>query len=243
MHLLTGLAAAAELADSTAVVIDVLRATTTIVQALDAGATRIVPCREIADARRLATQWGEAVLLAGERGGLPIEGFDLGNSPAEYQPSVVAGKTIVLTTTNGTRAMEVCRQAARVLIAAFSNLSAVCDALRTAPRVDLVCAGTDGQVTREDALLAGAIVEYLEQQSPQVWQRNDQADLAADAWRAAAGQLVSSALLADRLAASRGGRNLLDIGHQRDITLAAQLDTCELVPTLNPTQWVITSGQ
>ena len=101
------------------------------------------------------------IILGGERGGLPIPGFDLGNSPAEYTRERVAGKTVVFTTTNGTRAMQRCKQASRVLLGAFVNFSAVCRELGGVEQVVLVCAGTDGHVTREDTLFAGAVVDDL----------------------------------------------------------------------------------
>src|SRR5438132_10850132 len=106
------------------VVIDVLRAAPTIFQALAAGATEVVPCLEVEEAKKIAVQIARSAILGGERGGKQIPDFDLGNSPAEYTPERVAGKTVVFTTTNGTRAMLRCEAARRVLIAAFTNLSA-----------------------------------------------------------------------------------------------------------------------
>lgn len=159
VHLLPYLVAECELADATVVVIDVLRATTTITYALAAGAAQVIPCLEIEDARRAATKFprGDA-LLGGERGGVKIEGFDLGNSPDEYTPEVVKGRSVVFTTTNGTRAMMRCRQAKRVLIGSFVNLTAVSESIHGEENVHLVCAGTEGHVSFEDSFLAGWIV-------------------------------------------------------------------------------------
>ena len=96
------------------------------------------------------------VLLGGERGGKPLPGFDLGNSPREYTGKVCKGNTLVLTTTNGTRALLRAAEAERVLVAAFVNYSAVCEQLRQDARpVHIVCAGTEGEVSLEDTLLAG----------------------------------------------------------------------------------------
>src|SRR5262245_39532454 len=120
VFLLPALVEPAALAGKTAVVIDVLRATTTIVQALATGAKEIVPLQEVDEARRLAEKLGEGAILGGERGGVLIPGFDLGNSPAEYTAAKVAGKTVVFTTTNGTRALQRCKMAERVLIGAFT---------------------------------------------------------------------------------------------------------------------------
>src|SRR3990167_11479727 len=101
VYALPTLLAPEELAGWTAVVIDVLRASTTILYALEAGAAEVIPCLEIEDALKIAGSMPRSqVVLGGERGGLPIDGFDLGNSPLEYDPSAVSGKTIVFTTTN-----------------------------------------------------------------------------------------------------------------------------------------------
>lgn len=245
VHLLPSLVAAGALTGRTVVVIDVLRATTTIVQALASGAAAVIPCLEIEDARREAAALGTGALLGGERGGQPIEGFDLGNSPEEYSPARVRGRTIVMTTTNGTRAMLRCREARRVFVGAFVNFSAVCEALRGEAHVDLLCAGTDNQVTREDVLFAGAVVDDIVQvvtaaATTSPLELNDQALIALDTWRAARKDLCQPAELIDRLRASRGGRNLIDIGHEHDIAIAADIDRFTIVPELHLQTWRIT---
>ncbi len=131
------------------VVIDVLRASTTIVAALAAGCPEIIPVETPEEARRLARTKG--LLLGGERNSLRPEGFDFGNSPLEYTPEKIKGRPIAFTTTNGTRAMETCRQARCVLLGAFVNLHAVIGDLEENSRgqdeavVHLVCAGTHGK--------------------------------------------------------------------------------------------------
>ncbi len=236
VYLLPELVEPAALAGKTVVVIDVLRATTTIVHALAAGAREVVPCLEVEEARQSAAASGKAAILGGERGGVAIAGFDLGNSPAEYTRDRVGGKTVVFTTTNGTRAMQRCKQASRVLLGAFVNFSAVCRELAAADQMALVCAGTDGHVTREDTLLAGAIVDDLAR-SKKV-QLNDQALLAADAWQTAV-RLMTDRPLGMMLRESRGGRNLIDTGQENDIDLAAQMDRFDVVPELDLTAWQI----
>jgi 2-phosphosulfolactate phosphatase len=238
VFLLPDLASPGDLAGQTAVVIDVLRATTTVVHALAAGATAVVPCGQVDEARQTAQRLGGDALLAGERGGLPIAGFDLGNSPAEFTTSRVAGRTIVFTTTNGTRALLRCTAAKQILLAAFVNFSAVCRELGDEDRVAIVCAGTDGEVTREDVLLAGAIVDDLTRVAGRGgagprWRMNDQAEIAADAWHAAVRALTDRPL-GMALRASQGGRNLIEIGQQSDIDLAAQIDRFDLVPSYDP---------
>jgi 2-phosphosulfolactate phosphatase len=179
--LLPSLAAPEQLVGKTLVVIDVLRATTTIVHALAAGAREVIPCLEIDEALETAQAKGALAVLGGERGGRKIAGFHLGNSPLEYTPDVVGGKSVVFTTTNGTRAMMRCRAAGRVLIGAFSNFSALCGELSDDEQIEIICAGTDGEVTREDTLLAGAIVDELSRSAGgEEIELNDQAEIAAE---------------------------------------------------------------
>ena len=236
VYLLPDLVDPVQLSGQTAVVIDILRATTTILHALAAGAAEVIPCLEIADAKRIAGELRGAAILGGERSGLPIAGFDLGNSPAEYTRDRVAGKSVVFTTTNGTRAMQRCRHAGRVLIGAFVNVSAACRELADQPRVALVCAGTDGHVTREDALLAGAIVDDLCRSTK--CQLNDQAEIAADAWQTAV-RVMTDRPLGIMLRESRGGRNLIETGQENDIDLAAQIDKFDIIPQLDLASWRI----
>lgn len=226
-----------ELTGRTVVVIDVLRASTTIIHALAAGAVAVVPCLEVGEARTIAAgEFPGSAVLGGERGGLPIPGFDLGNSPREYTPQRVGDKTVVFTTTNGTRALLRCKAAKRVLIGAFVNLSAVCRELGDDSHIVLLCAGTNGHVTREDALFAGAVVNELA--SGQIL--NDQAELAADAWRACKSDLTGADPLGRALRSSRGGRNLIDTGQENDIDIAAQIDKFDTVPQLDLVTWRIT---
>lgn len=220
--------------ESTVVVIDVLRATTTMSQALAAGAIGIVPVLTIEEAHRQAGMFDPPALTGGERGGRPIDGFDLGNSPADYTAERVGGRWIVFTTTNGTRAIHACRGAQRVLLGAFVNLSAVCDALSDARQIDIVCAGTRGQITREDVLAAGAITMQLAGEESTsngtAWELNDQAHLAMDAWQRQVQHMTGATWLAQLLRRTEGGRNLLDIGLDDDLDWAAELDRLELVP-------------
>ena len=234
VHFLPRLVSPQTTAGNPIIVIDVLRATTTIVYAMAAGAQKIVPCLEVQEARQLARQHGPATLLGGERKGLPIDGFDLSNSPGEYTADRVSGRTIVFTTTNGTKAMMACVGASRVLIGAFSNLSAITRSLATEPTVDVICAGTDERVTREDVLMAGALIARIAQTAatPML---NDQAQLAWDAWRG----IPSSDNLVKVLRQSQGGRNLARINHESDINIAAEIDTLDVVPFLDLTDWTI----
>lgn len=245
-HFLPDLVAAEELAGGTVVVIDVLRASTVICHALAAGARAVIPTLEVEDARRIAAALpaGEA-LLGGEREGVRIPGFDLGNSPEEYRPGTVANRTIVFTTTNGTRAMNRCRSARRVLIGALVNRSAVCDAILSGSQpesVHMLCAGTRGKITREDVLFAGAAIdELIGSGAVDESAQNDQARIARATWRNAIGDRspVSSAALAAELRHTQGGRNVIAIHLERDIDAAAQLDSLPVVGELNLAAWRI----
>ena len=256
VHLLPSLTSAEELAGGAVVVIDVLRATTTIIHAIAAGAREVIPCLEIDEARRVAAGFppGEA-LLGGERGGLKIEGFDLGNSPEEYNRATVGGKTVVLTTTNGTRAMMLCRQAKRVLVGAFVNASAVARALLQEERVHLLCAGTEGQITREDVLFAGRVANSLLRELPGIKpEQNDPCRLARECYQNvlsaddielsadANSRFEEIAALSHELRHSRGGQNLIDVGLEHDIAVAAQVDRFAIVPELSLVRWRIGAG-
>lgn len=239
VHLLPSLTTRQQLAGKTVVVIDVLRASTTIVHAFAAGALEIVPCLEVDEAREIARNSELPTILGGEREGLKIDGFDFGNSPQEYVPENVAGKRIVFTTTNGTRALLQCRLAKRVVIGAFVNCSTVCSSVGEEPAIDLLCAGTKKEISCEDVLLAGAIVEQLQQTRGPHIVLNDQALLAVGAWRSIQDNRMEPEGLAKALAKSQGGRNLVAIGQQRDIEIAARTDQFEMVPELDRESWQI----
>ncbi|MHB1035356.1 MAG: 2-phosphosulfolactate phosphatase [Pirellulales bacterium] len=237
VHFLPELVTPEELAGGVVVVIDVLRASTTIACALAAGAVEVIPCLEVEDARRVAAGLPPGTfVLGGERGGRPIEGFDLGNSPGEYTPESVGGRTVVFTTTNGTKALMRCRLAKRVLVGSLVNRSAVCEALAEVERVHLVCAGTRGRITRDDVLAAGAIVEGLVETGGGRWELNDEARVAGDCFQFSVFSFQSRALgpvLAQALRATQGGRDLVEIGLGRDIDVAARVDSCPVVPELD----------
>ena len=179
-------------------------------------------------------------MLGGERHGLPIRGFELGNSPEEYTPERVAGKTVVLTTTNGVRAMFHARQAEHILIGAFVNATAVLRRLLGQERVHLLCAGTDGQPSEDDLLLAGMLVERLDRLGGRTYAANAQAMAAREFWlhsfalpQALGAEPLPAETLAEQLAKSPGGRNLLEIRLGNDLLAAAQIDRFQGVPRLD----------
>src|SRR5688500_9798152 len=147
-------------------VIDVLRASTTIAVALANGAKTVVPADASDEAITLSRNFERSeVKLAGERRMLPIPGFDMGNSPMEFTRDAVDGCTIVLSTTNGTRALLGVQGARDIVVASYVNLSAVSAMLRAAARADtdisIVCAGTEGHFSLEDAACAGRYVRSI----------------------------------------------------------------------------------
>ncbi len=220
-----------------AVVIDVLRATTVMVRALASGCEAVIPCLEIEDARRAAAAFAPGrALLGGERLGLPIEGFDLGNSPGDYTSEVCAGKSLVMTTTNGTKAILSCLDAERVLVASFANVGAtwrVLDGVRETHPIHLVCAGTNGEISLEDTMLAGELLLWTAGRLGGLghWSDiskrmdcNDQAFLAAaTAWDIGGqtGGGGSRELRRGVLAKGKGGRRVTEIGLAPDLDEAA----------------------
>lgn len=246
VHSLPRLIPAGALRGSVAIVVDVLRATTVMAQALASGCREVIPCAEIDEARAVATcvPSGTA-LLTGERGGLPIEGFDLGNAPEEFTPEVCRDKTIVMTTTNGTRAILASLEADHVYVAAFVNLQATVEEilvqfLKREHRhpIHIVCAGSDGQVSLEDSLLAGALADRLVERSIQVLGDESQESspwgpslAAISAWKDVERALPERPL-AEVLASDHGGRSLLRIGRGVDIEAAAKIDSLDVVGKL-----------
>lgn len=219
---------------STAVVIDTLRFTTTACQALGLGARSVLVAPSVERAQQLAAEMTPRPLLCGERHCHPIAGFDLGNSPLELSRPLVRGRDLVYTTTNGTLAVEAVRQVPHVLLAGLVNRASTCTYLRgqTSGDVLLVCAGTDAQITWEDVLTAGAIIDGLVQ-SEDLQIGHDAATLALAAWRSIQPQTSSAELLLDRLknefARALGGSNLVKSGYEPDVHFAAQLDSLSCV--------------
>lgn len=233
VHLLPSLIPPGTLRGGVAVVLDVLRATTVMVHALAAGCTAVIPCLEIEEARALASTYpnGEA-LLAGERQGLPIPGFHLGNSPDAFTPEVCGGKTLIMTTTNGTRALLASLDAERILIGAFPNFAATVQALHLEERpVHVVCAGTDGLISYEDALLAGAFARHFKDLGGAL--RNDEAEIVAGLWARideaiwvrSGDQEEKQNPLTRYLVRGRGGQRVLQLGLLADIEAAARLNS------------------
>lgn len=236
-----------DFAGETVVAIDLLRASTTICYALAAGAADVAPFVEVDDLLRHADGRGRAgVVLGGERNGERIDGFDLGNSPAEYTADVVIGKHVLLTTTNGTRALHHARLAARVLVGAIANLTTVAEALRHDVAIHLLCAGTGGHVSREDILAAGAIAYQLTTDQHPERRLNREAESARGEWQellntARALGHTTSGQLATELADTPHGKTLVNLGFGADLALCATQDAAPVVPLYDPRSGRITA--
>jgi 2-phosphosulfolactate phosphatase len=226
VHLTPHLVDPVRLAGGVAVVADILRATTTIVYALGAGCRSVRPVAEVDEARRLAiAQPSDRFLLAGERDGRPLPGFDFGNSPSEFTADRCRGATLLLTTTNGTRALLRAAAAERVLVGSFANFSAVCEQLAREFRpIHVVCAGEVGTFSLEDTLFAGAVVKSVCEIGPA--RLNDGARVAADSFARCGDNLEAA------LAVGSGGSRLRELGYDDDIRAAARVDAFALVPEL-----------
>lgn len=243
----------AALAGGVVIVIDALRASVTITAALADGATRVVPVLSVDEAlsirarrasegsphdvRARRASEGSSPLLGGERGGVLIPGFDLDNSPQGYTRERVQGRTIIFTTTNGTAALLHARQASRILVGSFANLTAVCDAVADDVRpVHILCAGTRDEITMDDCLPAGAMTENLVARG-RLLLSDDSARLCRLAWL---GARALPGGIAQAMRESRGGRNLvrLKLGHEVDF--CATIDTLGVVPVFDPARGEIT---
>ena len=246
VHFLPSQVAETRLAGSAVIVIDVLRASSTICKALASGAACVSPFLEVEETLQAAERFPRSeIVLGGERQGRIIEGFDLGNSPLEYVPAAVAGRRVLFTTTNGTRSLHHARHAKRTLIGCALNRQAVVESLLNEPRVDVLCAGTDGEITGEDILAAGAIVYSLvEADRPATmstvlhYRIDDSAHAALGQWHELMDAAEKSgaslaAQLAVQMRDTPGGRNLLAIGQDADIAACAQLDSLNIVPELD----------
>lgn len=225
-----------DLSDTTCVVFDVLRATSTMLEALANGAASVRPVTGITEALAEKAMDPEA-LLAGERDGLRIHGgltggveFDLGNSPREFTSERVTGRRIVMTTTNGTRALKACAHARSVLVASFANLAATTDRLAKDPseRWVLVCSGTGDQASYEDLLGAGALAD-------RIWDLakgakiDDAAQVARNIFRTAGGDLMTAVQHA------RNGRRLLALPElAADVAICLASDRFAFTAELGP---------
>ncbi len=218
----------ASMAGRTVLVVDVLRASTTIITALTNGCLAVVPVADAAEARARAGALGPGVLLAGERRGETIEGFDIGNSPTEVTRTRVAGRVLVFTTSNGTRALLAARRAPAVGVAALVNLGAAAAwALAEGRGVAVLCSGERGRRSLEDFVCAGLLVERVLAERPDA----DVTPAAREALAAGRTYAKDVGRLRDD---SSWARHLVTRGRGADVAACLKLDASTLVPRYRP---------
>lgn len=217
------------------VVVDVLRATSTMVEALANGARAVFPVSTADDAARIAASIGrDSVLLCGERKGLPIEGFDLGNSPAEFTPERVDELSLVMTTSNGTRALLAVAErwagpgddgTGAILAGSLLNLSAAARTLvdgMGSGDAAIVCAGREGRFGLDDALCAGALIRAVEEAGAEL--------VLNDAGSAARSLVGRRSNFAGAFEETAAGHHLQGIDRAEDIAFCSQVDRTDVVP-------------
>ncbi|MCL4509522.1 MAG: 2-phosphosulfolactate phosphatase [Bacteroidetes bacterium] len=209
------------------VIIDVLRASSTICNALNSGAREVIPTPDIENATKIASNLsGDSRLLGGERQGKKIDGFDLGNSPLEYTPEKVGGKTIIFTTTNGAGAIYKCRYASMALVGTFVNVSSIVQTIvGIGGTWTILCAGRQGSFSVEDVTCAGMIISKV-QAAAEV--ETDDAGLTAvilykNFKRSILGMLRRS----------EHGKYLTSIGFSKDLKFCAAIDSIPVVPAVD----------
>ena len=210
------------LMDRTVIVVDVLRATSSIIWACRNGANRVIPVSDAGEGAAIAARLGDCI-MAGERGGVKLPGFDLGNSPLEFDHRIVKDRNVIINTTNGTGAIKAAEGAAHVLIGAMINHTAVA---RMAAQLDrdviILCAGTEGEFSADDICAAGAIATSL----CKLGQVSAQCDLT----------LVAKSLYSDwrearaDLSKTYHYTRLVDLGFEEDVQFCFQEDITDVVP-------------
>jgi 2-phosphosulfolactate phosphatase len=215
-----------ELKDKTVIVVDVLRATSTIITALENGCKEVIPVAEIDEAVSITrTIDNDGFLLGGERNAVKIEGFHLSNSPLEYGREVVEGRTVVITTTNGTRAIKKAGSGARIYIGGFRNASAV--GVKAAEETDdlvIICAGTEGKFSTDDILTAGAIIsKVLELRTDEI-QIDDLGQVCKFLYEYHKGDILGA------LKDTHHCKVLMQNGFEEDIRFCFKMDATDIVP-------------
>ena len=203
------------------VVIDIFRASSAICTAFQYGVKRIIPVATVDEAIEYKAK---GYLVAAERHGEVVEGFDKGNSPFSYMDQDLAGKEIVLTTTNGTKAIERAKAADRIIIGSFLNISAVCNYLINMNKnVILLCAGWKDRFNMEDTLFAGAVIHELKEH--EVFTGLADSSIAAEKLYS-----IAKSDISDFLTTTSHRRRLKRLNLEKDIAYCLQRDITELVP-------------
>jgi 2-phosphosulfolactate phosphatase len=219
------------LREKTAVVVDVLRASTTIITALYNGAREVIPTSGVEAAAKITGSLvGQAQVRGGERGGKMIEGFSLGNSPLEYSSEKVKDKSIIYSTSNGSPLIVKARFARHTIVCGFVNIGAVAAFLKErGGDVDIFCAGNGGRFAIEDAVCAGLLVQLLSDDTATDVSVCDASQAASALYKAHSRNLMRV------LKQSEGGRILDGLGYAEDVKFCAGIDTLPAVPLLEGT--------
>ncbi len=212
-------------AGKTTVVIDVLRATTTIVTAIANGAKEVVPVNTIGFAMKVSgNAFGGKTLLGGERNAKKIEGFALGNSPLEYSEDIVKDKSIVLFTTNGTKAIVSAKYSDNLFICSFQNIDAVAKELAELNEdVEIVCAGSHGMFSLEDSVCAGCLIDRIQNYVSDITY-SDASKCSIMLYNKFKNDLLGM------LKESEHGKLLIDYGFEKDLEFASQVNIQHIVP-------------
>ncbi len=226
IQLLPVLSPSHQLSERTVVVLDVLRATSVIVQALSQGALGIFPVATIEEAFEMAKRVpAGAVLLGGERGSRKIEGFDLGNSPREYRAEVVQGKTIILTTTNGTKAFQAVSSGKAILTGSFFNIGAIAhQCLVLGNDLLIYPSGDEGRFSLEDTVCGGMLIDRILTEAQGEVVLTDASHSAHILFQRFKENLREAFHL------STHGRDLIDRGFEEDLAFCAQVDITSILP-------------
>lgn len=222
----------AQFNDSVVVMIDVLRASTTISACLNNGAKEIIPSESIDKAVHIYSSLSkESRFLGGERNGIKPSGFDAGNSPDDYPAELVKGKTVIITTSNGTQLFQKCKQAKLKLIAGFVNIDAVTKKINSFTELNpavtgvvVLCAGTNGRISYEDTICAGAIIEKINGKPED--ELTDTAHIAMNLYRAHINEMT------DFLKTREHSVFLKNIGFEKDIDTAFSFNKFPVVPAI-----------
>ena len=209
----------------TTVVIDVLRATTTIVAALHNGAREVIPVATVDFAMKVSGNlFSGMTLLGGERNTKRIEGFNLGNSPLEYTESIVGGKSVILYTTNGTRAIVKAKFSENLLICSFNNLASIArHLLKLNKDVEIICSGTNGFYSLEDSVCAGRLVSELTNQCESI-------ELFDSAKAVLALNKSFGKSTLKLLKESEHGKLLVENGFEADLKYCAKVSNIDIIP-------------
>jgi len=212
-----------QIENSIAVIVDIFRATSSICYGMENGAEAIIPVAQVEECAAYREK-GLDYLLAAERNGEVVAGFDFGNSPFSYTKEKVAGKTVVLTTTNGTHALHLSRAAKKIVIGSFLNLSALCNWLKDQQEnILLVCAGWKNNFNLEDTLFAGAVVDQLKASN---YQLDDPSIAANDLFQLAKNDLNAY------LQKTAHSERLKKLGIEEDVKFCLQMDLTTAIPVL-----------